>query len=132
LERFARAITGANRLEQLGVGPDLRVAIHARFRRWNARKTRGLDRSVAVTAVDAESGHVMLMAEWNGLRLAYARIGNERGTLNDVHNPARNDNEKHCTENGGTGQRIRAAMKDLRHSLLRYGPKRPGGASLAC
>src|SRR5215469_12371661 len=64
LQRLTATVAGADRLQQLGIRPDLRVAVHAGLGWRNAGKARGLDRSVAVTAVDAESGDVVLMAEW--------------------------------------------------------------------
>jgi len=64
---------------------------------------------------------MVLMAERDRLRLADSRIRDERRSLNDVQDPTQNDNDKDCAENSSAGQRIRAAMKDLRHSLLRSG-----------
>ena len=43
LQRFAGAVAGADRLEQLGVGPDLRVAVHAGLRRRNSREAGGFN-----------------------------------------------------------------------------------------
>ena len=132
LQRFAGAIAGADGLKQLSVRPDLRVAVHARLGRGNSRETGSLDRGVTVAAVDAESGDVMLMAEWNRLGLADAGIGHKGRALHHVNNATQCRNDKHCTENGGAGQRIRAAMKDLRHSL-RYEiwMKRPGSSAVS-
>jgi hypothetical protein len=76
---------------------------------------------VTVAAIDAESGDVVLMAKWNGLGLAESGVGHEGGALHYVNDSAQCRNNKDCAENGGAGQRIRAAMKDLRHSLLRSG-----------
>src|SRR5579863_538999 len=118
LQRLAGTVAGAHRFEQLGIGPDLRVAIHAGLGWRNTGETRGLNRSVAITAIDAESGDVMLMAEWDRLRLAHSGVGHVGGSLNDVKNPPQCRNDKHGAKNGGAGQTIRAAMKDLRHSLM--------------
>src|SRR5580704_720185 len=57
LQRLPRAVTGAHRLQQLGVGPDLRMAIHASLGGRNAGEARCLYRSMAVAAVDTESGN---------------------------------------------------------------------------
>src|ERR1700752_3063643 len=59
------------------------------------------------------------MAEWNRLRLADAGIGHKGRALHDVNDSAQCRNDEYCAKNGGAGQRIRAAMKDLRHSLMR-------------
>jgi len=73
---------------------------------------------MAIAAVDAESGHVMLMAEGDRLRLSNARVGNKGGSLNRVEDPSQSGNNKDSTEDSGARQRIRAAMKDLRHFSL--------------
>src|SRR5437764_15076699 len=69
LQGFARTIAGSDGLQQLRVGPDLRMAIHAGLGRRNAREARGLNRGMAIAAIDSKSGDVMLMAEGHGLRL---------------------------------------------------------------
>lgn len=43
LQRFAGFVAGADRFEELGIGPDLGVAVHARLGRWNAGEARGFD-----------------------------------------------------------------------------------------
>src|SRR5581483_3037311 len=53
LQRFARAVAGAHRFEQRGIGPDLRVAVHTRLGGRNPGKTGRLHRGVAVAAIDA-------------------------------------------------------------------------------
>ena len=83
---------------------------------------------MAVAAIDAESSDVVLMAEWNRLRLAHARVGDEWRPLDDVEDPSQHGHDKDRTENGGAGQRIRAAMKDLRHSCFEIWPGGPGEA----
>src|SRR5439155_7901311 len=63
LERPVRAPARAHRLERRAVGPDLGVARHAGLRRRDARHRGGLDRGVAVAAVDPDSADVVLVAE---------------------------------------------------------------------
>ena len=69
----------------------------------------------------------MLMTEWNGLRLADAGVGNEGGSLNRVGDPSQTSNDKYGAENSGARQRVRAAMKDLRHFSYEIWLKRPDG-----
>lgn len=102
LQRFTSPITGAHWLKQLRVGPNLRMAVHAGFRRRNACETRRFDRSVAVAAIDAEPGHVMLMAERHWLRLAHAGVGNVRRSLNRVSDPSEGRDHKYGTKNCGS------------------------------
>jgi hypothetical protein len=125
LQRLAGFVAGADGLEELGVGPDLRVAVHARLGRRNASEARSLDRGVAVAAIDAESGDVVLMAERDGLRLADPGVGDVGGTLDFHGHPAEGSNYEYRAENCGAGQSIRAAMKDLRHSLMTSGLRDP-------
>ena len=119
LQRLARAVAGADGLKQLGVGPDLRVAVHASLGGRNAGEARSLNRGMAVAAVDPESGDVMLMAEGHGLRLPHSGIGNVGGTL-DLHcHPTERGNHEDRAKNRGPRQGVGAAMKNLRHAYLR-------------
>src|SRR5215469_11679914 len=68
------------------------------------------------------------MTERNGLRFAHTCVSNVGRTLDRVSEPDQTGNHKDCAKDSGARQRIRAAMKDLRHSLLRSSPERPGGA----
>src|SRR5579863_582605 len=61
------SIAGANRLEHLGVCPDLRMAGHTGLGRRKTSKRRLFDGRMAVAAVDAELAHVMPVAEWDRL-----------------------------------------------------------------
>ena len=119
LQRLAGAVTGADRLKQLRVGPDLRVAIHARLGRRNTGKTRSLNRSVAIAAVDAEAGNVVLMAEGDGLRLPHAGVGDIGRALNLHRDPAERGYDEHRAKNCGSRQGVGAAMKNLRHACVR-------------
>ena len=56
LDRLARAVAFTHRLEVRGVRPDLRMAVHAGLGRRDAGKARLLDRSMAIAAVDPQSG----------------------------------------------------------------------------
>ncbi len=87
LQRFAGTVAGAHGLEQLGIGPDLRMTVHAGLGGRNAGKARCLHRSVAVTAIDAKSSDVMLMAERHRLRFANARVGDIRRALDRIRDP---------------------------------------------
>ncbi len=118
LQGLSRTITGANRLEQLGISPDLRMAVHAGFRGRDSGKGRSLHGRVAVAAVDTKPGDVMLMAERNRLRLANSRIRDVGRALDCIDNPAQCSHDEDRPKDGGPRQTIRTAMKDLRHSLV--------------
>jgi hypothetical protein len=64
---------------------------------------------------------VMLMTERNRLRLADAFVGDVGRALYGVSDPDQRGHDENGAENSGAGQRIRAAMKDLRHALMRSG-----------
>jgi len=115
LQRFAGPVAGAHGLEQLGIGPDLRMAVHAGLGGRNTGEARCLHGSVTVTAIDAKAGDMMLMAERHRLGLANAGVGDVRRALDRVRDPSQCGNDENCAKNSGAGQRVRAAMKDLRH-----------------
>jgi len=121
LQRFPGAIAGAYGLEQGSISPDLRVTVHAGFGRRDTCEARGLDRGVTVTAINAESGDMMLMTERNRLRLPHTLVGHVWRALYGVPDPNQSGHDENGAEDSGAGQRIRAAMKDLRHSLMRSG-----------
>ncbi len=57
----------ANGGEYRALSPDLGVAIHADFGRRKTGKSRGLDSSVAVAAIDAIVEYMVFVAEWHRL-----------------------------------------------------------------
>ena len=75
LHRLSRAIGVANGLKQCGVGPNLRVTGHTRFRGRNSRKCRLLDGTMTIPAVDPQASHVMLMAKRDGLITENSLVG---------------------------------------------------------
>lgn len=66
-QRLSGSKTRAHRFEIGTVGPNLFVTTHAHSRRRHARGRRRLDRSVAITAIDAVIADMMLVTELNGL-----------------------------------------------------------------
>jgi hypothetical protein len=72
---------------------------------------------MAVAAIDAEPGNVMLVAEGHGLRLSHSGVRNVRRTLDFHRHPAERGNHEDRAKNRGPGQGVRAAMKNLRHEL---------------
>src|SRR5712691_612043 len=119
LQRLPRAVAGADRLQQFGIGPDLRMAVHASLGGRNTGEARGLDRGVAVAAVNAESGDVMLVAERHRLRPAHSGIGDVGRALHLHRDPAERGNHEDRAKNRGPGHGVGAAMKNLRHACVR-------------
>jgi len=75
LQGTAAAEAFADRFEIGGVGPDLSVAVDAGLCRRDSGEARSLHRGMTITAIYAQSSDVMLMAEWNRLRLPNAGVG---------------------------------------------------------
>ena len=121
-DRRVRGVAGAHRLEHRGVGPDLCVAVHARLRRRDAGEVRGLDRGVAVAAVDAEARDVVLVAEGNRLLAPYPLIREIRRADDPADDPKDEAGDENRPENGDTRKRIRTSVENLRHSRLRPVP----------
>src|SRR5208282_2179728 len=71
-QRLARAVTFAHRLQQLRSHPHLRVAVHAGLGGGDPGKVGGLDRGMAVTAVNAQPRDVVLMAKGDRLGTGHA------------------------------------------------------------
>ncbi len=113
LQGLSGAVTGADGLKKLGIRPYLRMAIHAGLCRRNAGEAGSLDRCVTIAAIDPQTRDVVLMAKGNGLRLSNTGIGNERGSLDFIKDPAESSNDEDCAKDSGAGQTIRAAMKNL-------------------
>ena len=74
---------------------------------------------MAIAAVDAEAGDVMLMAERNRLRLANPRISDIGRALNFHGHPTEGGHHEDRAKNRGARHGIGAAMKNLRHAGLR-------------
>lgn len=120
MKRCAAAEAGPNWLEHWTIRPDLRMAVHTYFRRGYSRKRGLLNRGVAITAIDSDAAHVMLVTEWYRLSLGHP-------DLRDVCRPAdRNRNPRYCgqqeneSENSDSRQRIGAALKDPCHHFLEF------------
>src|SRR5438270_6155539 len=74
---------------------------------------------MATAAINAQSGHVMLMAERHRLRLAHTLVRDIGRALDRIRGPYQCSHDEDGAKDRGAGQRIRAAMKNLRHSLIR-------------
>jgi len=67
LDGFSGLETRAHRLQIRTVGPELFVTIHAHGSRGNTSGRGGLDRRVAIAAIDAVIAYVMFVAELDRL-----------------------------------------------------------------
>jgi hypothetical protein len=108
-ERLPARVRLAQRREHRGVVEKLGMARHARRERRDAREGRGLDRRVAVAAIDAVVADVVLMAERDRLldRVVLRRVA---ARVDAVHDGRRNDARKH--EHGCDAQNERKARRE--------------------
>ena len=91
--------TIAQRFQDIAAGPDLRVTVHAGCGGRYAGERRNFYRRVAVPAVDAQTGDVMLVAERHRLRAHDIGLGNIRRTGNSRDQPKDRAKQKHQTKN---------------------------------
>jgi hypothetical protein len=94
------------------------MAVHAGFRRRNARIRRRLDTGMTVTAVDAVIPNVMLVAELHGLFTRDVLVGRIRGTCE-----RKDSNKCQAPKKGGrkyaeSGDEVRATVKNLGHVIF--------------
>ena len=116
LERLASAEAGTDRLQKLRIRPNLRMAAHARLRGGKSGEGGSLNRSVAVAAIDAIVGNVVLVAERNRLVAGYIHICDKRSGVNLISRPNGSSQQQHYGYNADFCQAVRAAVKDLCHA----------------
>src|SRR5262249_25632117 len=100
---------------QRAAGPDLVVAVDAGGGGRDTGGTGPIGRGVAVAAVDAQAGDVMLMAEGHGLLAGDADAGGVGGADVAGVGPAGAGDDEDGAENGDLGDRVKTAVKNLRH-----------------
>src|SRR4051812_23794562 len=99
------------------------MAVHARLGGGNPGERGVLDRGVAVAAVDAVAGDVPLVTELDRLLARDVRLGDPRRAIDFAEQPAQAGDEEHRPEDADPSNRVGAAMKDLRHRLIRGGTR---------
>lgn len=83
-QRFTAAVTGSHGLQDFGIRPDLRVTAHADFGGGDSGEGRRLNRSVAIAAIDAIVGHMVLVTEGYWLRFDDFNVGNVSAAVHGV------------------------------------------------
>ena len=129
LERPVRPPARAHRLERRAVGPDLGVARHAGLRRRDARHRRGLDRGVAVAAVDPDSADVVLVAELDRLLARDEGLGDVVGAVEGGSDESERRHDEDGPEDAHPRDGVGAAVEYLSHSSAvgATARPRPGG-----
>src|SRR5262249_24925476 len=115
LQRASRPEALPHGLEVRTVREDLRVAVHAGPGRRDPCKRRVLHRGVAVPAVDAVAGDVALVAELNRLLARDLRLREPRRAIDLIEEVEKGRDEENGAEDADPSNRVRGAVKDLRH-----------------
>jgi hypothetical protein len=117
LERLIVLPACTNRLEISARRKQLRVAIHARLGRRQACARCNLDRRMTVTAIETIITYVMFVGELDRLLSRHERTRHIRGSVYLGCSPKDRPNQKEWPENAEPGERVSAAVEDLRHRL---------------
>ena len=88
------------RFEGWAIRPNLLVAVHAHFCGRYSGKGAALDADMTVTAVDAEAGYMVLMAEWYRLLSYHILVADVRGRDQVGPCPDRNNQNKQPAKYG--------------------------------
>src|SRR6185503_787146 len=121
LHRLVFAEAGAHRLEDRRRLPDLRVAVHARLRGRDPGEGRGLNRCVAIPAVNPIVEHVMEMAELHRLLDVLLRTGHVRGAAKEHREPDQPSDQQEDARETDLGKGVGASMENLGHRRLGSG-----------
>jgi hypothetical protein len=109
------AITRAHRLENVGIRPDLRMAVHTRFGRRNSGKAGVLHRRVTVPAIESETRNVVLMTEWNRLLQPLALLRDVGRTLQFVQRERQAGDDEPQDDKAHPCKPIGTSVKNLWH-----------------
>ena len=107
------------------------MATHARFCRGNASKGGLLDRGMAISAIDAQPGHVVLMAEWHHLLARHALAGGVGGPIDQINEPPKNEESQKTADKRDTRDAVAAFSEELGHDFV-IGESRVFSFSPAC
>src|ERR1035438_2925319 len=115
-QRFPAPVAGAHGFQNLGVRPDLRMAAHAALGRRYSGEGRRLYRRVAVPAIDAVIGDVVLVAEGDGLRFDHLNVGDVGAAVHGVGESEESARSKYSADKAYLRNCVSASMKDLSHA----------------
>src|SRR5689334_6070534 len=118
LNRFSGTKALAHRFQHWTVGPDLGVAVHAGFGRWNTGERAFLDRGMAIAAIDSIIADMMFVAERHRLSARHSYFGNVWGFIDGRESRHYRDQENETAENRDPRNRVGAWVKNLRHRFL--------------
>src|SRR4051812_35920092 len=88
---------------------------HAGVSRWDASERRLLNRRVAIAAIDAQAGDVMLMAERNRLDPRDILACRVRREVNRVNHAPKCEKSKDDCSKRNPGNTVASLSKDLSH-----------------
>lgn len=126
-QRLTTLKTCADRFEDGGVCPDLRVTAHTGFRRGNPSRCRNFDAGMAIATVDAEATDMVFMAELHRLIAGNILLCDVGGAVDLIDQEEQHQQEDQSTKYARSRNSIRATMKYLGHRrCLRVGFVDPG------
>jgi hypothetical protein len=96
------------------------MTVHARLGGRDIGETRGLDRRVAVPAVQPYFSHMMGVAERDRLLARNTGLRGPGRSAESAEQPTQESYEKHSSEDAYLRKRVGAAMEDLCHLGARY------------
>ena len=121
LQRLPGAEARSHGLEEGAGRPDLRVAVHAGLRGRHVGERRGLDRRVAVPAVDAQPAHVVRVRELDRLRDVRVGAGGPVGPHDDGRRGPEQGGQCADHDEARPGDLVRTGTEDLAHTLNTVG-----------
>ena len=116
LQRLPAEKALAHRFEHGALRPDLRMAVHARLSGGHASKGGVFDGRVAVAAIDAVVGHVVLVTERNRLFDRLTRGGNVRRAHVQLRREEQQAQADESADQREARETVRAASEYLRHA----------------
>jgi len=116
-ERFAGLKAGPDRLEHFRIRPELRMTGHASLGGRDSGNCRSLNGSVAIAAIDAVIGDMVLMAERHRLIARHFNQSGERSRIQPIRGPNDSADGQQRGRNTDFRKAVRATVKDLRHPL---------------
>jgi hypothetical protein len=109
------SITFPNRSQSRSSGPHLRMTVHTDTGRRDIREFGGLNRDVAVSAIDSKAACMMLMAERKGLLAGNILHHLVLGTYYEIPDPQDKCQKCHTAGQAEPENRVGYRMKWLGH-----------------
>jgi hypothetical protein len=94
------------------------MTAHADFGGGDSGEGRRLHRGMAIAAIDAVIGHMVLVTEGDRLRFDDFNVGDVSAAVHGVGEGDESAGSKYSADKAYFGNCVRASMKDLSHAAL--------------